>query len=166
VAGRTGIVTLTTSDISLFTTAASVAAPVQSVAGRTGAITLTTSDISLFTTAARNSAPVQSINSQTGVVSIVAGSNVTISSSGGSVVINSSGGGGGGGGAGLPGQEGSGTRVLGTDGTSASWVTRYSVVNDVVVAGSGVSLSKNTEAGTITFQSLQQPSIVFSYLFG
>jgi len=62
VAGKAGIVTLNTSDVSenatnlYFTTSrASAAAPVQSVAGRTGAVTLSSSDISgLGTAAAQN----------------------------------------------------------------------------------------------------------------
>lgn len=45
VAGRTGLVTLGTADISGFTAAAAAAAPVQSVAGRTGAVTLSAGDV-------------------------------------------------------------------------------------------------------------------------
>ncbi|MEO5698548.1 MAG: hypothetical protein ABIQ60_15610, partial [Burkholderiaceae bacterium] len=45
VAGRTGIITLTSSDLSNFTSAAAAAAPVQSVAGRTGAVAIGWSDI-------------------------------------------------------------------------------------------------------------------------
>jgi hypothetical protein len=70
VAGRTGAVSLTTTDISAFTTAARTASPVQSVAGRTGAVSLTTTDISAFTTAARTAAPVQSVAGRTGAISL------------------------------------------------------------------------------------------------
>ena len=70
VAGRTGVVSLTTTDISAFTSAASLASPVQSVAGRTGVVSLTTTDISAFTTAAASVAPVQSVAGRTGAVTI------------------------------------------------------------------------------------------------
>jgi len=65
VAGRTGAVTLSTSDISGYTASA-----VTSVAGRTGAVTLSTSDISGFTAAAASVAPVQSVAGRTGAVTL------------------------------------------------------------------------------------------------
>ncbi len=65
VAGRTGAVTLTTSDVSGYT-----APPVTSVAGRTGAVTLTTSDVSGFAAAASSAAPVQSVAGRTGAVTL------------------------------------------------------------------------------------------------
>jgi hypothetical protein len=46
VAGRTGAVTLSTTDIGGFTAAAAAAAPVQTVAGRTGTVTLAVADVS------------------------------------------------------------------------------------------------------------------------
>lgn len=58
-------------DVSDFNTAASAAAPVQSVAGHTGTVTLTHSDITDFNTAASAAAPVQSVASRTGAVVIV-----------------------------------------------------------------------------------------------
>ena len=70
VAGKTGAVTLATSDVSGFTAAASAAAPVQSVAGKTGAVTLATSDVSGFTAAASAAAPVQSVAGRTGNVTL------------------------------------------------------------------------------------------------
>ena len=73
VAGRTGVVTLGTADISGFTAAAAAAAPVQSVAGRTGVVTLGTADISGFTAAAAAAAPVQSVAGRTGAVVLAAG---------------------------------------------------------------------------------------------
>lgn len=82
VAGRTGAVTLSTTDVALFSSAAGAAAPVQSVQGRTGAVLLSvaditaaasvhthsTTDVALFTAAAAAAAPVQSVNGSTGAV--------------------------------------------------------------------------------------------------
>jgi len=70
VAGRTGIVTLTTTDVAAFTAAASAASPVQSVAGRTGVVSLTTTDIASFTTSARLAGPVQSVAGRTGTITL------------------------------------------------------------------------------------------------
>jgi len=70
VAGRTGAVALTTTDIASFSVAASAVAPVQSVAGRTGAVTLTTTDVAAFSAAASSVAPVQSVAGRTGVVTL------------------------------------------------------------------------------------------------
>jgi hypothetical protein len=50
----------------------------------------------------------------------------------------------------LPAQSGSNTRLLTTDGTNASWATRYSVVDPVVLAGAGIAISRDTAAGEIT----------------
>jgi Cu/Ag efflux protein CusF len=66
VAGMTGAVVLDHNDITDFNTAASAAAPVQTVSGRTGNVVLTASDISNFNTAAAAAAPVQSVNGLTG----------------------------------------------------------------------------------------------------
>jgi hypothetical protein len=73
-------------------------------------------------------ANVVSVNGQTGVVTINAGDA-------------------------LPAQGGNDTRLLATDGTNASWATRYSVVDPVVVAGAGISISRDTSAGEITIGS-------------
>jgi hypothetical protein len=70
-------------------------------------------------------ANVVSVNGQTGVVTIALGDA-------------------------LPSQGGNSTRLLTTDGTNASWATRYSVVDPVVVAGAGIAISRNTAAGEIT----------------
>lgn len=70
VAGRTGAVTLGTTDISGFTAAAAAAAPVQSVAGRTGAVVIATTDVTGFTAAAAAAAPVQSVAGRTGTVTL------------------------------------------------------------------------------------------------
>jgi hypothetical protein len=67
VAGRTGAVTLSTSDVSGYTAPA-----VSSVAGRTGAVTLTTADISGYTAAA-----VTSVAGRTGAVTLT-GSDINV----------------------------------------------------------------------------------------
>lgn len=82
VAGRTGAITLVTSDISGITTLISnvavsvveTASPVQSVAGRTGVITLQADDITDFNAAAASvaltAAPVSTVNGTSGAVSL------------------------------------------------------------------------------------------------
>ncbi|NOG69827.1 hypothetical protein [Roseicella sp. DB1501] len=72
VCGRTGAITLAPADVAGFSAAAAAAAPVQSVAGRTGAVTLTNSDIGGFASAASAAAPVQSVAGRTGTVTIAA----------------------------------------------------------------------------------------------
>jgi hypothetical protein len=73
-------------------------------------------------------ANVVSVNGQTGVVTINAGDA-------------------------LPSQGGNASRVLGSNGTAASWVDRYSVVEPVLVAGIGLSFSKDSTAGSITIEA-------------
>ena len=73
-------------------------------------------------------ANVVSVNGQTGVVTITLGDA-------------------------LPTQGGNATRLLTTDGTNASWASRYSVVDPVVVAGAGISISRDTSAGQVTIGS-------------
>lgn len=83
VAGRTGNVVLSSSDIGNFSSAASAAAPVQSVngqtgnvisvasvAGRTGDVILSSSDISNFSSSVSSVSPVQSVDGKTGNVLI------------------------------------------------------------------------------------------------
>ena len=65
VAGRTGAVTIAAADVSGLSAAAAAAAPVQSVAGRTGAVTLTTSDVSGYT-----APPVTSVAGRAGAVTL------------------------------------------------------------------------------------------------
>ena len=65
VAGRTGAVVIASGDVSGLTAAASAAAPVQSVAGRTGAVVISTSDVSGYTPP-----PVTSVAGRTGAVVI------------------------------------------------------------------------------------------------
>lgn len=50
----------------------------------------------------------------------------------------------------LPAQSGNANRVLSTDGTAATWATRYSVVDPVLVQGDGMVLTRDTSAGSIT----------------
>jgi hypothetical protein len=50
----------------------------------------------------------------------------------------------------VPSQAGNANRVLSTDGTAASWVSRFSVVDPVLVQGGGVTLTRNTTDGSIT----------------
>ena len=180
VSAASAVHTHTTSDVVGFEAAAAAAAPVQSVSGRTGVISLAVADVANAVSdsdarlsdartplahthaisevtglqseldgkaavGATNVSRVESLNGLTGVLSIAAGSNVTVSTSGSSITIAA-----GGGGDSLPAQSGNATRVLGTDGTAASWVTRYAVVDSVVVAGAGVSFAKDTAAGSIT----------------
>lgn len=103
------------------------------------------SDITNLTSVAN----VVSVNAQTGLVSIVAGANVTISTSAGSVTIAAPAPG-----DALPSQGGNANRLLATNGTAASWATRYSVVEPVLVAGGGIAFSKDTSAGQVTIESL------------
>jgi hypothetical protein len=128
--GKTGVVSLVVDDL---TAAAAVHSHVAA-------------DVSDLTTVAN----VVSVNGVTGSPSIVAGNNVTVTTSESSIIIaaaaSSSG-------DSLPSQGGSDTRVLSTDGTAASWVSRFSIVDDVVVAGLGISFTKDTNAGSITFEA-------------
>ena len=75
----------------------------------------------------------------------MAGSGITVSTSGSSITVAS--------GSGLPSEGGNATRLLTTDGTAASWATRYSVVDDVLAAGAGISFAKDTSAGSITIEA-------------
>lgn len=85
--------------------------------------------------------PVSSINGTTGAIQIVAGGNVTVQTVGNTVTLST--------GVPLPSQSLNAGRVVGTDGTTASWVTRYSVVDPVLSAGANVSLTRNSTNGTI-----------------
>jgi hypothetical protein len=120
VAGRTGTVTLTKSDVGLgnvpnvdatarsnhtgtqtastisdFAAAAAAAAPVQSVAGRTGTISLSTADISGLQTVLDGKQAagnyVTSVNDLFGGVKLAAGANVSILASGQTITIASTG---------------------------------------------------------------------------
>ena len=169
--GRTGTVTLVASDVSAasashthvvanitdFATEAAKYGPVSSVNGRTGTVTLVAADVSAASSTHTHNATdivnltsvanVVSVNGITGMPLIVAGSGITVSTSGSSITIGASSS------SGLPDQGASATRILTTDGTSASWATRYSVVDDVLAVGAGLSFVKNTNAGSITIEA-------------
>ena len=85
--------------------------------------THTTASISGFTSAVAALVPVTSVNGQTGAV--------TVSVSG------------------LPSQSGASGKYLTTNGSSASWGSRYDLVNGVLAAGANVTLTPNSAAGTI-----------------
>lgn len=153
--GAAAVHTHSTSDVVGLTTAISANSPVSSVQSRTGAVVLTladltgaaavhthsTSDVVGLTTIAN----VVSVNGITGKPTIVAGNGVTVSTSGSNITIES--------GSGLPSQGGNANRVLATDGTSAVWATRYSIVDPVIVQGDGVTITRDTTSGSITIEA-------------
>jgi hypothetical protein len=161
--GYTGVVALTIDDITAASAThthsmaevADITFPVNSVNGQTGTVSLTSVDVSAASavhthiasevTDLTSVANVVSVNGITGTPSIVAGSGITVSTSGSSITVAS--------GSGLPAEGGNATRLLTTDGTAASWATRYSVVDDVLAAGAGISFAKDTSAGSITIEA-------------
>jgi hypothetical protein len=157
VAGRTGTILITAVDVSDFAAESAKHGPVSSVNGRTGTVTLVATDVSAASATHTHNATdivnltsvanVVSVNGITGLPLIVAGSGIAVSTSGSNITIGVSSG------SGLPDQGTNATRILTTDGTAASWATRYSVVDDVLSAGAGVSFVKNTGAGSITIEA-------------
>jgi hypothetical protein len=141
----------TTTEIESFTAAAAAAAPVQGIVAGSN-VTVTTSTSGIYTIAAAAGggigAAVESLNGQTGAITIQSGSNVTVSTAAGTITIAAPAPG-----DALPSQGGNGDRVLGTDGTSASWLTRYSVVEPVLLAGTGLAFTKDSAAGSITIEA-------------
>jgi titin len=144
--------THSTTDIVAFTAAASAAAPVQNVAGRTGAISLAAADIAgLASVAASGSytslsnvpatfAPSAHTHSTTEVVGLTAAfSQPGHTHSTGDII----------GYQGLPAQAGYAGPLV-TDGTNAIWTNRYSIVSPVLVQGAGMTLTRDTAAGSIT----------------
>jgi hypothetical protein len=153
--------THTTSDIASFTTAAAAAAPVQSVAGRTGAISLTAADVSGLAAVATSGsytslsdipatfAPAAHTHSTTDITGLTATFSqvghthdyaATIHTHSTADITGYSA---------LPSQGGKAGPLV-TDGTSAAWATRYSVVDPVLVEGGGMLLTRDTSAGSIT----------------
>lgn len=141
-----------TSDIVAFTASASAAAPVQSVAGRTGAISLAAADVAglagIATSGSYTSlsnvpatfAPSSHTHSTTEVVGLTAAfSQPGHTHSTGDIT----------GYQGLPAQAGYFGPLV-TDGTSATWTSRYSIVSPVLVQGAGMSFVRDTSAGQIT----------------
>jgi hypothetical protein len=163
--GLTGVVSLDHSSVSAASavhshvatdvTDLTSVANVVSVNGLTGVVNLDHSSVSAASavhshvavdvTDLTSVANVVSVNGITGTPSVVAGTGITVSTAGSNITIAA--------GSGLPAESGNATRLLSTDGTNALWVTRYSVVESVVQAGAGISLTKDTSAGSITFEA-------------
>lgn len=166
--GKTGVVSLVVDDITAAAVSHSHAvadvvdvttvANVVSVNGKTGTVSLVADDVTAAASVhghvaadvsdLTSVANVVSVNGITGSPSIVAGDNVTVTTSESSITIAAP----------SPGnallsQGGSGTKVLSTDGTAASWVSRFSIVDDVVLPGAGISFTKDTNSGSITFEA-------------
>jgi len=125
--------THSTTDVVAFTASASAAAPVQNVAGRTGAISLAVADISGLASVASSG----SYTSLSNVPASFAPSSHTHST--GDIT----------GYQGLPAQAGKAGPLV-TDGTNATWTSRYSIVSPVLVQGAGMTLTRDTAAGSIT----------------
>ena len=144
--GQTGVAVLSSTNVSaasavhthVMADVTDLSYPVNSVNGRTGTVTLTITDLTAAAASHTHAASevtdltsvanVVSVNGQTGVVTITLGDA-------------------------LPSQGGNANRILATDGTAASWATRYSVVDPVLVAGTGLSFSRDTSAGSITIEA-------------
>lgn len=134
--------THSTADIVSFTASAAAAAPVQSVAGRTGTISLAAADVSGLAAVATSGSytslseiPVEfTPATHTHDYAAAVHTHSTADISGYSS---------------LPAQAGADGPLV-TDGTAATWATRYSVVDPVLVEGAGMTLSRDTAAGSIT----------------
>lgn len=124
--------THSTADVVSFTAAAAAAAPVQSVAGRTGAISLGAIDISGLAAVATSGA----YSALSGIPVSFAPATHTHSTSDIS------------GYQGLPAQSGASGPLV-TDGTNATWTSRYSIVSPVLVQGAGMTFTRDTAAGEI-----------------
>ena len=166
--GKTGVVSLVVDDITAAAVSHSHAvadvvdmttvANVVSVNGKTGTVSLVADDVTAAASVhghvaadvsdLTSVANVVSVNGITGSPSIVAGDNVTVTTSESSITIAAPSPGNA-----LPSQGGSGTKVLSTDVTAASWVSRFSIVDDVVLPGAGISFTKDTNSGSITFEA-------------
>lgn len=128
-----GAHTHSTTDIVAFTASASAAAPVQSVAGRTGAISLAAADVAGLAGVA-TSGSYTSLSSVPTTFAPVTHTHSTTDITGYQ---------------GLPAQAGSFGPLV-TDGTNATWTSRYSIVSPVLVQGAGMSFVRDTAAGEIT----------------
>lgn len=155
--------THSTADIVAFTASASAAAPVQSVAGRTGAISLAAADVSGLASVATSGSYTSlsdiplaflpaththdagEIASGTldyarlPAISFTAISSTAHTHSTGDIS----------GYQGLPSQAGYAGPLV-TDGTNATWTSRFSIVSPVLVEGAGMTLTRDTAAGEIT----------------
>lgn len=167
--------THSTADIVSFTASAAAAAPVQSVAGRTGTISLAAADVSGLAAVATSGsytslselpslfggsytsltsipttfAPEAHTHSTSDVVGLTASFSqighthdyaATIHTHSTADISGYSS---------LPSQAGANGPLV-TDGTAATWATRYSVVDPVLVQGAGLTFTRNTTAGEIT----------------
>lgn len=155
--------THSTADIVAFTAAASSSAPVQSVAGRTGAISLAAVDVSGLANVATSGsytslsdiplsfAPATHTHQASEIasgtldharlptISYTALSNTAHTHSTSDIS----------GYQGLPAQAGYAGPLV-TDGTNATWTSRYSIVSPVLVQGDGMTFTRDTSAGSIT----------------
>jgi hypothetical protein len=125
--------THSTSDVVAFTASASAAAPVQSVAGRTGAISLAVADVAGLASVA-SSGSYTSLSNVPATFAPITHTHSTTDITGYQ---------------GLPAQAGY-VGPLVTDGTNATWTSRYSIVSPVLVQGAGMTLTRDTSAGSIT----------------
>jgi hypothetical protein len=128
-----GAHTHSTTDIVAFTASASAFAPVQSVAGRTGAISLATADIAGLAVVA-SSGSYTSLSDVPATFAPITHTHSTSDIAGYE---------------GLPAQAGYFGPLV-TDGTNATWTSRYSIVSPVLVQGAGMSFTRDTAAGEIT----------------
>lgn len=147
-----GAHTHSTTDIVAFTASASAAAPVQSVAGRTGAISLAAADVAGLAGVATSGsytslsnvpatfAPSSHTHSTTEVVGLTAAFSQPGHTHSTSDITGYQG---------LPAQAGYAGPLV-TDGTNATWTSRYSIVSPVLVQGAGMSFTRDTAAGEIT----------------
>ena len=125
--------THSTADVVAFTASASAAAPVQSVAGRTGAISLAVADVAGLASVAA-SGSYTSLSDVPATFAPITHTHSTSDITGYQ---------------GLPAQAGY-LGPLVTDGTNSTWTSRYSIVSPVLVQGAGMTLTRDTSAGSIT----------------
>jgi len=125
--------THSTTDVVAFTASASAAAPVQSVAGRTGAISLAAADVAGLASVA-SSGSYTSLSNVPATFAPITHTHSTTDITGYQ---------------GLPAQAGYAGPLV-TDGTNATWTSRYSIVSPVLVQGAGMTLTRDTAAGSIT----------------
>ena len=158
VQGRVGTVVLTLTDLTAaaashthlstsitdFTAEASKYGPVSSVQGKTGTVTLSVTDLTAAA-ASHTHSYLTSVNALTGAISLVAGSNIGITAAGNTITIECQ--------SGLPSQANKAGFVVTTDGTTGSWISKYAVVDPVVIAGTNIGIARDTTANTLTFSS-------------
>lgn len=162
VAGRAGAVSLTTADVSGLTAAIQTFAKVASVQGKTGTVTLSvsditaaaashthsTTDVSGLTAAIQTHSKVASVQGKSGTVTLTVSdltaaafshTHTTTDITGFASALGSV----------LPAQSGQTGKYLKTVDGSPVWDVPYSVVTAVLQSGSNITLTPNSEAGTI-----------------